>query len=430
MKPFFTTFFCLIALTIFLLNISCNTTANSDSTLSTQQEKAMNNNKQSRDGLQTKVIKAIGTNLMNATKSANANSATTYDFEHFLLFDSNNWEKIAEKKDEGEGDAWGTIYRYKKDNLTLELYDGNSSYGYFQNYKLFDKENELMRERDFSYSDGYMSETVKDYMTHKQYTREEERSVKYDLWATKNKPLMASGEWTISTIEMETGSSPATNEAAIAKIEKTTNSWNTLKNAYEPNRDRDGTWLDVGLRAKYAMLKQYTSLPMLEKAFGKPVFSSGPHKGDMNFNDAHNFGHYNSKFISQLRTSMKSALSNPVLRKAIKQIYTKDLESMARTYHEAYRYVNDGNVIDFQKEYKKIINSNSSDGSMQEFFRDYADNGYYADAAEAAEAQRTNPNRDWYEAVTAPAFWVRRSLDGTDKQLFSLLDMVIKEMEN
>ena len=92
---------------------------------------------------------------------------------------------------------------------------------------------------------------------------------------------------------------------------------------------------------------------------------------------------------------------------------------MALTYKDAYLYVNEkpkrlkamGGTYLQQLQQK----GGTTEGSMQEIFRAYADS--------------QDGDSDWYEAVTAPAFWVRRSLDGTDKQIYELLNLIITEME-
>ena len=406
-----------------------NTTAQIQNKDKSTEESKTKNSKEA----DTKLIKADDTK--SKMKKADRESKTdietfafdsAIDFKHFMKLDLSKWEKVKTEKYE-EGDAWGTTYQYKRDNQTLKYDDGVNSYGYNQNYKLFDANNKLLKERDFYYSDGQVEERVVDYTTAPptEYIRTQEKKVAYDLWESDKKPIMASGDWTKSKLETQVEDEGEKNTPF--KLTDVFSSWNTLKNAYSPDQNRDNTWLDVGFRAKYAMLKKYASLSMLEKAYGMPVFLSGPHKEDMDFYADDSFGHYNPAFISKLQKDIEAALRNPTSKEVIKKIYHQHLESMARTYQDAYLYVNDGNLKYFQESYKASLGM--GDGSMQEEFRDYADNGYYGDNADYEAEKRENPNKNWYEAVTAPAFWVRRSLDGTDKQLFKLLEFVIEEME-
>lgn len=138
-------------------------------------------------------------------KEKEVTSETAFNFPHFMKFDLKNWKKISEKEYE-EGDSWGTIYRYQKDNQILEFNDGLSSYGYFQAFQLFDSSKKILKKRDFYYSDGFLNETVVDYTTEpaQEYKRNQEKKVDYKLWESTKKPLLVSGDWLIAQIKGET----------------------------------------------------------------------------------------------------------------------------------------------------------------------------------------------------------------------------------
>lgn len=212
------------------------------------------------------------------------------------------------------------------------------------------------------------------------------------------------------------------NNPSIYQLMEVTFLWDFLKEGYEPIRERDDTWLDVGFRSKYAMAKKYASLEMVEAAFGCPIFLRGPHNGDMDFNATTSFGYYNPEFISRLQTSVQVAFKNPLYKKMLKKVYHDHLKSMANTYHNAYTHLNkDVDYLEgLQSKYLLLMaRPNGVDsGSFQEEFRGYA------------QSLEKSQEADVYEAFTAPAFWLRRSIDGTSNQLFGLLDMVVKEMEN
>lgn len=208
---------------------------------------------------------------------------------------------------------------------------------------------------------------------------------------------------------------------SVYQLMEVTFLWDLLHDGYEPVMERDDTWLDVGFRAKYAMAKKYASIEMVEAAFGCPVFLRGPHDGEMNFNSTTSFGYYNPEFITRLQTSVQTALKHPLYNEVFKSVYQKHLESMARTYRDAYLHVNkDANyLVRLQDRYlRQMASPNGTDnGSFQEEFRGYA------------EALEKSQGADVYEGFTAPAFWLRRSIDGTAAPLFELLNMVMKEME-
>lgn len=209
--------------------------------------------------------------------------------------------------------------------------------------------------------------------------------------------------------------------------------WGFLSQEYEPIRDRDDTWLNVGFRSKYATAKKYASLEIIEATFGTPVFIRGPHTGDMNFNSKTSFGYYNPEFISQLKSNIEIALKYPVFKKAAKEAYNQYFKSMALTYKDAYRFLNDDPQRLAELKTKYLLElakpEGTSNGSLQEEFSDYADNKHFSNDAKRREYKMKNPNADWYEKITAPSFWLRRSIDGTSQQIFELLNMIITEME-
>ena len=210
--------------------------------------------------------------------------------------------------------------------------------------------------------------------------------------------------------------------------------WDFLSQDYEPVMERDDTWLTSGFRSKYATAKKYASLEIIETAFGIPVFVRGPHNGDMNFNSKTSFGYYNPAFISELKSAIEIALKNTVFKRVIKQTYQQYFKGMALTYKDAYHFLNDDaeKLAALKTRYLLDLANpqGTTNGSLQEEFRDYADNGYVAGGVNRKKQKLKNPNSDWYEEVTAPSFWLRRSIDGTSRQIYELLEMIITEMES
>lgn len=209
-------------------------------------------------------------------------------------------------------------------------------------------------------------------------------------------------------------------EPDIHKLMEIAYLWELLDADYEPNRQRDDTWLEVGFRSKYAMAKKYASLQMIESAFGVPVFVKGPHTNGMDFNSNNSFGHYNPEFIAKVSTTFDNAMRNPLFRRAARRVYKQYFASMANTYRDSYLYL-DGKpdyLAKLQEEYKTMMaNDGTGDGAFTTEFSDFANK------------LGKEKNADIYEAVTAPAFWLRRSIDGTGPEMYKLLDKMINRME-
>lgn len=208
--------------------------------------------------------------------------------------------------------------------------------------------------------------------------------------------------------------------------------WEFLLLNKDYDKEQDGTWLDVGLRAKYAMAKNYASLSQVEAVFGMPVFLKGPHKKAINYQSTTSFGHYNPAFIQELERVFRLALKHPNYRAVLQQVYRVYLHNMALTYKDAYYYIhsNPAQLQAWQEAYNQQLKNKQGtlDGAMQEEFRAYADGGYFSQEVQDAANQIEDFEADWYEKNTAPAFWLRRSMDGTAEQWLELLELVMKRL--
>lgn len=219
----------------------------------------------------------------------------------------------------------------------------------------------------------------------------------------------------ISTQESNASTSPL-----LYKIKELTYLWDLLVDTHAIDRATDDTWLDVGLRAKYAVAKKYATIEMLEAAAGMPIFNRGPHGATLDFNSNYTFGYYNPEFLAAIKEQLQIALENPAFKLVAQRAFNQHVAKMAETYRNAYLHqvAHPDEMRDIRVQYLESMAqpNGTTEGSLQEMYRGYADT-----AAKEKGA-------DWYEAVTAPSFWIRRSIDGTDGQFFELLELVIAEL--
>jgi len=217
------------------------------------------------------------------------------------------------------------------------------------------------------------------------------------------------------------------------QYEKVANEWEDAVAEYpEPNYEMDQTWLNVGVRYKYALIKEYLSIEVLETLSGQKVFlESGAHVDGLDFNNANLFGHYNPQFISTVHESLISFLMN-ANKDLVQGVYNNHLQMTARNYILAYDYVNNEKVITWrEKEWTKedimITYENILSGTVEEYGNGANFlNEIYRTHADSAEAD----GYDWYEADVAPGFWIRRSIDKTDDDFIALLKAVMEEMDS
>ena len=182
----------------------------------------------------------------------------------------------------------------------------------------------------------------------------------------------------------------------------------TLGKPKQANAFRDlHTWLpDRGLRGLYGNLRGHLSYQDLEKLIEIKIFLKGPHTdGKLNLT-SNQFGHYNPAFPRWLKQNAIPGRSNPKLRALYQPIYDLSFRRMARTYYLAHRHLHSDPM-----RLKKIHNDYIGRVKNEE-----ATGQFLGDAFRAFADQMENNGYDWYEANTAPGFWLRRSIDGTDNE--------------
>lgn len=211
--------------------------------------------------------------------------------------------------------------------------------------------------------------------------------------------------------------------------------WGKQAENYQNDYDADQTWLNVGVRSKYAYMKDYLSIGLLETISGEKVFlGDNPHGKHPDYNNKTNFGHYNPEFIMTVYEPLASLLIDNTFKAAAQDIYNQHLQTTARNYYLAYKFLHqegeeqlvygldrEWTLLEIQTMYQDVMKGEAGlydDGAyfLGELFRNYAD-------------EKEKEGLDWYEADTAPGFWIRRSIDKTDKQFFALISLIINELD-
>jgi hypothetical protein len=206
--------------------------------------------------------------------------------------------------------------------------------------------------------------------------------------------------------------------------------WENVAMAFDAPYKND--WITVGVRYKYNMLKDYIGIEMLEQLSGQKVFlASGAHTNGLNLDNTNAFGHYNPQFVSTVHESLISFLMNDDAKESTQIFYNNNLQMTARSYYLAHQFVNSDEIIIWQggewtkadiiATYQGILNGSINEyGSGADFLGEI-----YRSFADTMEADGYN----WYEADTAPGFWIRRSIDGTDDDFIGLLNAVLEEVD-
>ena len=179
--------------------------------------------------------------------------------------------------------------------------------------------------------------------------------------------------------------------------------WDELEMNMSNSDFNSETGLDVGIRYKYAILRNLLSIEKLGDLVGEPVFlEGGPHGKEINYNDEENFGHYNPAFLSQAKEILEQANQNAAFHAIAQQVYDSKLKSMARSFYRGHEYV-------------KQEGSDLDDYTFADRFHVF---NAYSDLEDVE-------GYDLYEAFVIPGFWVRRKEDGTADAFFDLLNMML-----
>ncbi len=216
------------------------------------------------------------------------------------------------------------------------------------------------------------------------------------------------------------------------------------------------TYLESGFRYLYCRVKGVVSFEKAQSIAGLKIFlPGGPHDKKLDLH-AKQFGHYNPEFLKWLNDYIiPQGMDDSRFNLVTQAVYKTHIGPVARALYnsheilfanpQAYRnfeqrfttvkkeYLSirrsearfDGNPIAFEtirKSYSLAVTQekqggDGSDTDIGEKFRWLSD--YLA----------TDKKDDWYLANTSGGFWVRRSIDGTEAQIFQLLKKLLKTFE-
>jgi hypothetical protein len=181
-------------------------------------------------------------------------------------------------------------------------------------------------------------------------------------------------------------------------------------------------WPDGGIRIAYDHLATFADYETLAKLSPYPIFVSGPHgTGNLNLNERFAFGHYNPQFLRWFHDHLLEILKDRAFVETTTPLFENYLGKTAMAYWATYTVLNEHpNELELLLEdYKTRIDN-----------RTLPPRYYYNLAWGEAEAQFTSLkklNASYDSNVVAPAiyFWLRRHIDGTHQQVFSMLESLL-----
>jgi hypothetical protein len=225
----------------------------------------------------------------------------------------------------------------------------------------------------------------------------------------------------------------------------------TLARYWGEDRSRPG-WSSSyiqGARTAYEKIISYGILDLEKlqaKTNGVPIFLSGPHlregtsdivqrlglrkTGGLNLH-ADEFGHYNPAFVRWARQNLIPASTDPALKNFTQPVYRRYLQGPARIYFDVYRHLqqNPQRRQQIREQYLAVLaNHKPADHvalldapsrTLQDGFYDYAEQ-YVRRMASGSDGL------EFFHVCVAGGFWIRRNIDGTDREFFALLEKLLE----
>lgn len=190
---------------------------------------------------------------------------------------------------------------------------------------------------------------------------------------------------------------------------------------------------DGGMRIFYCHIAEIITYDELSRMLNMNVFLRGPHTKDrLAFNSTYEFGHYNPAFVRHIKRIAIPVSKNPYFSNEFQLVYDRYIRDLARISYITYAklYTNPSLKRRLINEYKKFMSEKKE--NYYNYYKFYS----FMSTREFPETPPKHINtfalRDDQEGgysgnvvMTAVAFWLRRSMDGTDRLFFDgLVDLL------
>lgn len=169
-----------------------------------------------------------------------------------------------------------------------------------------------------------------------------------------------------------------------------------------------------GLLNKYEYVRSLLSYGQLQAILDYPIFLSGPHTKDaLNLNDEFSFGHYNPKFVSELREDINEIISKKSFVKYTKPIMEKyDIPTLLKGYKTIYDIAKN-NPEEFNEIKTKYMN-----GIKEKTWQEGSYRSVLPDTIKSEDY--------WNWGETSYHFWIRRDIDNTKEIWIGIINDILK----
>jgi hypothetical protein len=218
------------------------------------------------------------------------------------------------------------------------------------------------------------------------------------------------------------------------------------------------TFLDSGFRYLYCSIRSVISFDKVQAISGLHIFlPGGPHDNrELNFNDTSRFGHYNPEFLDWVENRIVPDRTDAWFKGVTQLVYDAQIGPLARALYHSHEilFAPPERYQAFKNRYQAVkhdylgklarreTNESRFDGDPVAFAeikgryqKRIADKSSDVGAALGDDVTwlsdflATDKGDDWYLANTAGGFWVRRSIDGSEPQIFRLVTKLLQTFE-
>ncbi|MGK0290950.1 MAG: tetratricopeptide (TPR) repeat protein [bacterium] len=189
-----------------------------------------------------------------------------------------------------------------------------------------------------------------------------------------------------------------------------------------------------GMKIFYCHFKSVTSFNAMKLLVPMPIFLSGAHQDKLDFDSAYTFGHYNPSFVKWLGTNFIPK-ANSKLKIQTQRNYDKYVRQLARTYYAVHQKLkhNPRYFAKQKKIYSTMMNTRDLLNIRSHVYKFY---GFMdLNFLKTPFYDRNSDNRVLKKRIKAIngnvakgafLFWLRRSIDGTDKEFFKNLKKLMQ----
>jgi len=181
-------------------------------------------------------------------------------------------------------------------------------------------------------------------------------------------------------------------------------------------------WPEGGIQIAYYHIATYASYETIVRLSPVPVFLSGPHgTRNLNLRARFTFGHYNPQFIRWCYGNLSEILKHDGFVAETTELFKSYLGKTAMTYWATYNVLN---------KHPEELEALLQDYKARMDNRTLPEGYYYNIASEETEGRfvflkELNASYDLNVGAPAVYFWLRRHMDGTHRQVFSILELLL-----